>query len=189
MPLPYLLLAQFTKEILLEFYLIKIRIKISPFCLSVQEIIPGGVLLPYVTVVLEAVRSDNKKQGYSVSLYEKRDYYKAYFKIVASKLNQTQWRACLDSLVQPFRFQVFFLKKNSSGKVALQLNFIALYNNIFLKTILTPVLYVFFNLRPLQRPGNLRVLYSILTGQSNCTSRQMSSNFKSSLVNGYLLKY
>ncbi|KAM3840694.1 vitellogenin-1-like [Vipera latastei] len=48
-----------------------------------EEIIPGGVLLPYVTVVLEAVRSDNKKQGYSVSLYEKRDYHNVYFKIVA----------------------------------------------------------------------------------------------------------
>ncbi|KAL7984967.1 hypothetical protein Chor_003537 [Crotalus horridus] len=66
---------------------------------------PGGVLLPYVTVVLEAVRSDNKNQGYSVSLYEKHDYRKTYFKIVANNLNQTKWRACLDSLIQPIGFQ------------------------------------------------------------------------------------
>ncbi|KAG8132574.1 hypothetical protein E2320_010419, partial [Naja naja] len=38
------------------------------------------VLLPYLTVVLEAVRSDSKDQGYRLSMYEKHDHYKTHFK-------------------------------------------------------------------------------------------------------------
>ncbi|XP_026555866.1 vitellogenin-1-like [Pseudonaja textilis] len=62
-------------------------------------------LLPYLTAVLEAVRSDSKEQGYRFSLYEKCDHYKTHFKVVAGELNQTKWRTCFDGLMIPFKSQ------------------------------------------------------------------------------------
>lgn len=80
-----------------------------PFCFSVfqdQYQDHGDSLRPYVTIVAEAVRSDKKEQGYKFSMYMKHDRYKAQMKIVGSELARTKWRACLDSVVQPYNLQV-----------------------------------------------------------------------------------
>ncbi|XP_042319802.1 vitellogenin-1-like isoform X2 [Sceloporus undulatus] len=62
-------------------------------------------LLPYFTVVAQALRRDNKDQGYKLSMYMNYDIYKIHSKMVATELAKTKWRACFDSQMLPYRFQ------------------------------------------------------------------------------------
>ncbi|KAH0618476.1 hypothetical protein JD844_017725 [Phrynosoma platyrhinos] len=64
-------------------------------------------LLPYFTLVAQALRSDNKDQGYKLSMYMNHEIYKIHSKMVATELAKTKWRACFDSQMLPYRFQSY----------------------------------------------------------------------------------
>ncbi|XP_067323910.1 vitellogenin-1-like isoform X2 [Anolis sagrei] len=62
-------------------------------------------LIPYFTVVARALRSDNKDQGYNLSMYMDHESYNFHIKMIAKELAKTKWRACFDSQVLPYKFQ------------------------------------------------------------------------------------
>ncbi|NXT03903.1 VIT1 protein, partial [Prunella fulvescens] len=65
----------------------------------------GDVIPPGVTIVAQAVRSDNKNQGYQATAYVRSDAAKVDVQLVVVQLAETNWKACADAVILPLKAQ------------------------------------------------------------------------------------
>lgn len=66
----------------------------------------GDVIPPGITVVAQAVRSDNKNQGYQATAYVRSDAAKVDVQLVVVQLAETNWKVCADAVILPLKAQV-----------------------------------------------------------------------------------
>ncbi|NWW52301.1 VIT1 protein, partial [Pedionomus torquatus] len=65
----------------------------------------GDVIPPGITIVAQAVRSDNRNQGYQATAYVRSDAAKVDVQLVVVQLAETNWKACADAVVLPLKAQ------------------------------------------------------------------------------------
>uniref|UniRef100_A0A8B9PXA8 Phosvitin n=1 Tax=Apteryx owenii TaxID=8824 RepID=A0A8B9PXA8_APTOW len=65
----------------------------------------GDVIPPGITIVAQAVRSDNRNQGYQATAYVRSDAAKVDVQLVVVQLAETSWKACADAVVLPLKAQ------------------------------------------------------------------------------------
>ncbi|NWX52403.1 VIT1 protein, partial [Steatornis caripensis] len=65
----------------------------------------GDVIPPGITVVAQAVRSDNRNQGYQATTYVHSDAAKVDVQLVVVQLAETNWKACADAVILPLKAQ------------------------------------------------------------------------------------
>ncbi|XP_014727674.1 PREDICTED: vitellogenin-1-like [Sturnus vulgaris] len=65
----------------------------------------GDVIPPGITVVAQAVRSDNRNQGYQATAYVRSDAAKVDVQLVVVQLAETNWKACADAVILPLKAQ------------------------------------------------------------------------------------
>ncbi|XP_014794486.1 PREDICTED: vitellogenin-1-like [Calidris pugnax] len=65
----------------------------------------GDVIPPGITIVAQAVRSDNRNQGYQATAYVRSDAAKADVQLVVVQLAETNWKACADAVILPLKAQ------------------------------------------------------------------------------------
>ncbi|NWI52084.1 VIT1 protein, partial [Calyptomena viridis] len=65
----------------------------------------GDVIPPGITIVAQAVRSDNKNQGYQATAYVRSDAAKVDVQLVVVQLAETNWKACADAVILPLKAQ------------------------------------------------------------------------------------
>ncbi|XP_009980708.1 PREDICTED: vitellogenin-1-like [Tauraco erythrolophus] len=65
----------------------------------------GDVIPPGITIVAQAVRSDNRNQGYQATAYVRSDAAKVDVQLVVVQLAETNWKACADALILPLKAQ------------------------------------------------------------------------------------
>ncbi|NXD79410.1 VIT1 protein, partial [Halcyon senegalensis] len=65
----------------------------------------GDVIPPGITIVAQAVRSDNRNQGYQATAYVRSDSAKADVQLVVVQLAETNWKACADAVILPLKAQ------------------------------------------------------------------------------------
>lgn len=66
----------------------------------------GDVIPPGITIVAQAVRSDNRNQGYQATAYVRSDAAKVDVQLVVVQLAETNWKACADAVILPLKAQV-----------------------------------------------------------------------------------
>ncbi|NXG06317.1 VIT1 protein, partial [Sakesphorus luctuosus] len=66
----------------------------------------GDIIPPGITIVAQAVRSDNKNQGYQATAYVRSDAAKVDVQLVVVQLAETNWKACADAVILPLKAQV-----------------------------------------------------------------------------------
>lgn len=54
----------------------------------------------------QAVRSDNRNQGYQATAYVRSDAAKVDVQLVVVQLAETNWKACADAVILPLKAQV-----------------------------------------------------------------------------------
>ncbi|NWS98081.1 VIT1 protein, partial [Mionectes macconnelli] len=65
----------------------------------------GDVIPPGITIVAQAVRSDNRNQGYQATAYVRSDAAKVDVQLVVIQLAETNWKACADAVILPLKAQ------------------------------------------------------------------------------------
>ncbi|KAM6327412.1 vitellogenin-1-like [Podargus strigoides] len=65
----------------------------------------GDVIPPGITIVAQAVRSDNRNQGYQATTYVRSDAAKVDVQLVVVQLAETNWKACIDAVILPLKAQ------------------------------------------------------------------------------------
>ncbi|KFV46604.1 Vitellogenin-1 [Tyto alba] len=65
----------------------------------------GDVIPPGITIVAQAVRSDNRNQGYQATAYVRPDAAKVDVQLVVVQLAETTWKACADAVILPLKAQ------------------------------------------------------------------------------------
>ncbi|NWZ33983.1 VIT1 protein, partial [Brachypodius atriceps] len=65
----------------------------------------GDVIPPGITIVAQAVRSDNRNQGYQATAYVRSDAAKVDVQLVVVQLAETNWKACADAVILPLKTQ------------------------------------------------------------------------------------
>ncbi|NXX64575.1 VIT1 protein, partial [Spizella passerina] len=65
----------------------------------------GDVIPPGITIVVQAVRSDSKNQGYQATAYVRSDAAKVDVQLVVVQLAETNWKACADAVILPLKAQ------------------------------------------------------------------------------------
>ncbi|XP_068879342.1 vitellogenin-1-like isoform X2 [Aphelocoma coerulescens] len=65
----------------------------------------GDVIPPGITIVAQAVRSDNKNRGYQATAYVRSDAAKVDVQLVVVQLAETNWKACADAVILPLKAQ------------------------------------------------------------------------------------
>ncbi|NWU15716.1 VIT1 protein, partial [Cephalopterus ornatus] len=65
----------------------------------------GDVIPPGITIVAQAVRSDNRNQGYQATAYVRSDAAKVDVQLVVVQLAETNWKACADAVIVPLKAQ------------------------------------------------------------------------------------
>uniref|UniRef100_A0A8C5X7S7 Phosvitin n=1 Tax=Malurus cyaneus samueli TaxID=2593467 RepID=A0A8C5X7S7_9PASS len=65
----------------------------------------GDVIPPGITIVAQAVRSDNKNQGYQATAYVRSNAAKVDVQLVVVQLAETNWKACADAVILPLKAQ------------------------------------------------------------------------------------
>ncbi|NWS51043.1 VIT1 protein, partial [Chunga burmeisteri] len=65
----------------------------------------GDVIPPGITIVAQAVRSDNRNQGYQATAYVRSDAAKVDVQLVVVQLVETNWKACADAVILPLKAQ------------------------------------------------------------------------------------
>ncbi|NXE75806.1 VIT1 protein, partial [Cochlearius cochlearius] len=65
----------------------------------------GDVIPPGITIVAQAVRSDNRNQGYQATTYVRSDAAKVDVQLVVVQLAETNWKACADAVILPLKAQ------------------------------------------------------------------------------------
>ncbi|XP_053841356.1 vitellogenin-1-like [Vidua macroura] len=65
----------------------------------------GDVIPPGITIVAQAVRSDNTNQGYQATAYVRSDAAKVDVQLVVVQLAETNWKACADAVILPLKAQ------------------------------------------------------------------------------------
>ncbi|XP_010225358.1 PREDICTED: vitellogenin-1-like, partial [Tinamus guttatus] len=65
----------------------------------------GEVIPPGITIVAQAVRSDNRNQGYQATAYVRSDAAKVDVQLVVVQLAETSWKACADAVILPLKAQ------------------------------------------------------------------------------------
>uniref|UniRef100_A0A8C8AZE7 Phosvitin n=1 Tax=Otus sunia TaxID=257818 RepID=A0A8C8AZE7_9STRI len=65
----------------------------------------GDVIPPGVTIVAQAVRSDNRNQGYQATAYVRPDAAKVDVQLVVVQLAETNWKVCADAVILPLKAQ------------------------------------------------------------------------------------
>ncbi|KAM6066457.1 vitellogenin-1-like [Chlamydotis macqueenii] len=65
----------------------------------------GDVIPPGFTIVAQAVRSDNRNQGYQATAYVRSDAAKVDVQLVVVQLAETNWKACADAIILPLKAQ------------------------------------------------------------------------------------
>ncbi|XP_030352099.1 vitellogenin-1-like [Strigops habroptila] len=65
----------------------------------------GDVIPPGITIVAQAVRSDNRNQGYQATAYVHSDAAKVDVQLVVVQLAETNWKACADAVILPLKAQ------------------------------------------------------------------------------------
>ncbi|NXX36880.1 VIT1 protein, partial [Nicator chloris] len=65
----------------------------------------GDVIPPGITVVAQAVRSDNGNQGYQATAYVRSGAAKVDAQLVVVQLAETSWKACADAVILPLKAQ------------------------------------------------------------------------------------
>ncbi|NWS74842.1 VIT1 protein, partial [Crotophaga sulcirostris] len=65
----------------------------------------GDVIPPGITIVAQAVRSDNRNQGYQATAYVRSDAAKVDVQLVVVQLAETKWKACADAVILPLKAQ------------------------------------------------------------------------------------
>ncbi|KFQ39222.1 Vitellogenin-1 [Mesitornis unicolor] len=65
----------------------------------------GDVIPPGITIVAQAVRSDNRNQGYQATAYVRSDAAKVDVQLVVVQLAETSWKACADAVILPLKAQ------------------------------------------------------------------------------------
>ncbi|NWW92266.1 VIT1 protein, partial [Rhynochetos jubatus] len=65
----------------------------------------GDVIPPGITIVAQAVRSDNRNQGYQATAYVRSDAAKVDVQLVVVQLAETNWKACADAVILPLKAQ------------------------------------------------------------------------------------
>ncbi|XP_074954089.1 vitellogenin-1-like isoform X3 [Phalacrocorax aristotelis] len=65
----------------------------------------GDVIPPGITIVAQAVRSDNRNQGYQATTYARSDAAKVDVQLVVVQLAETNWKACADAVILPLKAQ------------------------------------------------------------------------------------
>ncbi|NXX84558.1 VIT1 protein, partial [Urocolius indicus] len=65
----------------------------------------GDVIPPGITIVAQAVRSDNRNQGYQATAYVRSDAAKVDVQLVVVQLAETNWKVCADAVVLPLKAQ------------------------------------------------------------------------------------
>ncbi|KAM6128684.1 LOW QUALITY PROTEIN: vitellogenin-1-like [Phoenicopterus ruber ruber] len=65
----------------------------------------GDVIPPGITIVAQAVRSDNRNQGYQATTYVRSDAAKVDVQLVVVQLAETKWKACADAVILPLKAQ------------------------------------------------------------------------------------
>ncbi|NXG25030.1 VIT1 protein, partial [Grallaria varia] len=65
----------------------------------------GDVIPPGITIVAQAVRSDNRNQGYQATAYVRSDAAKVDVQLVVVQLTETNWKACADAVILPLKAQ------------------------------------------------------------------------------------
>uniref|UniRef100_A0A8C3R4C4 Phosvitin n=1 Tax=Cyanoderma ruficeps TaxID=181631 RepID=A0A8C3R4C4_9PASS len=63
----------------------------------------GDVIPPGITIVAQAVRSDNRNQGYQATAYVRSDAAKVDVQLVVVQLAETNWKACADAVILPLK--------------------------------------------------------------------------------------
>lgn len=66
----------------------------------------GDIIPPGITIVAQAVRSDNRNQGYQATAYARSDAAKVDVQLVVVQLAETNWKACADAVILPLKAQV-----------------------------------------------------------------------------------
>lgn len=66
----------------------------------------GDVIPPGITIVAQAVRSDNTNQGYQATAYVRSDAAKVDVQLVVVQLAETNWKVCADAVILPLKAQV-----------------------------------------------------------------------------------
>ncbi|KAM9280497.1 LOW QUALITY PROTEIN: vitellogenin-1-like [Cariama cristata] len=65
----------------------------------------GDVIPPGITIVAQAVRSDNRNQGYQATAYVRSDAAKVDVQLVVVQLAETNWKVCADAVILPLKAQ------------------------------------------------------------------------------------
>ncbi|XP_062467267.1 vitellogenin-1-like [Pezoporus occidentalis] len=65
----------------------------------------GDVIPPGITIVAQAVRNDNRNQGYQATAYVRSDAAKVDVQLVVVQLAETNWKACADAVILPLKAQ------------------------------------------------------------------------------------
>ncbi|OXB80055.1 UNVERIFIED_CONTAM: hypothetical protein H355_012978 [Colinus virginianus] len=65
----------------------------------------GDVIPPGITIVAQAVRSDNRNQGYQATAYVRSNAAKVDVQLVVVQLAETNWKACADAVILPLKAQ------------------------------------------------------------------------------------
>ncbi|NXV92269.1 VIT1 protein, partial [Calonectris borealis] len=65
----------------------------------------GDVIPPGITIVAQAVRSDNRNQGYQATTYVRSDAAKVDVQLVVVQLAETNWKVCADAVILPLKAQ------------------------------------------------------------------------------------
>ncbi|NXI39881.1 VIT1 protein, partial [Galbula dea] len=65
----------------------------------------GDIIPPGITIVAQAVRSDNRNQGYQATAYVRSDAAKVDVQLVVVQLAETNWKACADAVILPLKAQ------------------------------------------------------------------------------------
>ncbi|XP_027756952.1 vitellogenin-1-like [Empidonax traillii] len=65
----------------------------------------GDVIPPGITIVAQAVRSDNRNQGYQATAYVRSEAAKVDVQLVVVQLAETNWKACADAVILPLKAQ------------------------------------------------------------------------------------
>ncbi|NXN46674.1 VIT1 protein, partial [Rhinoptilus africanus] len=65
----------------------------------------GDVIPPGITIVVQAVRSDSRNQGYQATAYVRSDAAKVDVQLVVVQLAETNWKACADAVILPLKAQ------------------------------------------------------------------------------------
>ncbi|OPJ77421.1 vitellogenin-1 [Patagioenas fasciata monilis] len=65
----------------------------------------GDIIPPGITIVAQAVRSDNRNQGYQATAYVRSNAAKVDVQLVVVQLAETNWKACADAVILPLKAQ------------------------------------------------------------------------------------